>query len=273
MRTLTALAVLILAGSMAIPRAAEAQFEGLLAGITDISVNSACRVSGGENRIRDCYDASSFGFEILWRLREIPRNGTGVASPAGRKKTGTTETMRRDPDGRVVFTEAVDTYAVVPGEDKTVTKWLILELALGYSQFAGIKADVPSYELAGTVREIPALAVYASFSGYMPVITPYVGVRTGIVDIQNFQAYDNLSSDTLKVYNAVPRALQIGTVAGFAVGSPRFLLRVEAAYNRREFHSLQWSSATVPARFPRRLSFSGTTITTGLQVSLRDPKP
>lgn len=141
MRMLSAFAVLVAASLLATPRSAEAQFEGLLSGITDLTVNSSCRVSAGENRIRDCYDASSFGFEILWRLREIPRNGTGVASPAGRKKTGSTETMRRDPDGRVVFTEAVDTYAVVPGEDKTVTKWVILELALGYSQFAGIKAD------------------------------------------------------------------------------------------------------------------------------------
>lgn len=257
--------------SIGLTRSAYAQFEGLLSGITDVSLNASCAQARGEFTSNDCLSKSTFGIEMIWRVREIARNGM-AAIPTVQRHTGTTRTTRRAAGDTVAYTETTETYAVVPGPD-TASKYWILELALGYSQFASVRSRDASFELRGTARELPALTVYLSFDGYLGAVTPYVGVRSGIIDIQNLQAIDGVRGIETTVYSATPRAFQLGGIIGLAFGTWMLQPRIEYAYHLRDFPSLQWSPGKVPTRVPREIAFSGSTITVGLQINVRDLKP
>ncbi|MBM4193709.1 MAG: hypothetical protein FJ202_04925 [Gemmatimonadetes bacterium] len=205
-------------------------------------------------------------------MREIKRNGA-ESVPSVRKVSGATRTIRRDPSGAVLYVDSTETYTIEKGVDTTATKWMILELALGYSQFSALKSNDRDFELRGVARELPSVGSYLSFSGYIPFATPFIGIQSGIIDIQNLQAISGIQTSQVSVYSGAPKALQMGAKVGLAVGSDRALVRVEYAYHFREFHSLQWGASAMPTKIPRELSFSGGTLSTGLQINLRDFKP
>jgi hypothetical protein len=203
---------------------------------------------------------------LLWRLREIPRNGLDEVPP-GLRHTETTRTTTRTASAASGDTVTVETFVVVPGKD-TATKYWIVELALGYSQFSGLASRDPCFELRGTVREFPSLTVYMSFDGYVPFATPYIGLRSGLIDVHNLQAVDGLSSTNTTVYGASPKAFEFGGIIGVAFGSWMLAPRVEYAYTKRDFPSVHWSPGTAPTRVPRELSFTGWSVSVGLQVNL-----
>jgi hypothetical protein len=253
----------------------QAQFESLVSSVTDVSLNTTCTLAHGGFTDHKCPGKSSFGLEMIWRVREIAMDGAGKQDSV-LKHTSRTRTTKPAVRGTGVDTTTTDTFAVVPSTDSTVKKWVILELALGYSEFASLRSRDASFELRGTARELPALSVYGSLEGYVPQVTPYIGLRSGVIDVQSLQAVDGVLLDTTTVYSAAPRAFQLGLLAGLAWTKTSIQPTIEVAYVFRDFPSLQWSSASrssVPTRFPRELSLSGWTLTFGMQISLRDLKP
>ena len=249
---------------------AGAQFESLLGGITDISVQASCWNAPTALSGRRCVQGSAFGLELIWRVREFSMDGLDNVPPT-EKKTGSSRTVTQSSAGGPTETKTTEMFVPVPGND-SATKFVIIELALGYSQFAGLVSDDDTYELRGTVRELPSVTVYASFDGYVPRITPYIGLRSGIIDMHNFQAVDGVQGATTTVYGASPRSFQLGALLGVALGIPAVQPRIEAGYFFRDFPSLQWSPGSAPSRFPREMSFSGWSFSAGLQISLRDMK-
>ena len=154
---------------------------------------------------------------------------------------------------------------------------VFLEMGLGYSQFGGFESEDAAYELRGTVRDLPAVSLYATWTG-LPGVRPYAGLRTGYITLRNVQAYDrfNPPDDTIgTVYSATADALQLGPLIGLGLGWGRVYLTGEVAYLRRRLPSIQWaagSNTRIPASLPRELDFSGLSFALGLQVQVRDPK-
>lgn len=266
----------------------EAQFEGLLGNITDLSLMASCwKAPGNANGARCLGRDGAFGLEVIWRLRELGLGKSTTEQPepkevrrlrtvrgehaASAPPSGDTSTVRDTTLSPRSVEETTEYLIQPPTVDRA--RYVILELALGYSQFSGLTSADASFELRGTVREYPALSVYASFDRFLPFITPYIGARSGLIDIAHLQAVESIGSDSTRVYAASPRAFQFGAVVGLSVGPQLAPLRVEYAYHSRSFASLQWSGATViPSRLPREITFSGWTLSAGIQISLRDLK-
>lgn len=274
MRTAAIVFVLLL-----LPTAAQAQFEGMLGGVNDVAISTTCGLRDRKTTHRDCTPGSAFGIELLWRLREIPRNGAKDV-PERRKAATFTKTVRTVPRANgqgdsLVLVDSSYQYNIVAGRDTTITKWWIIEMALGYGQVANLTSGQPSYELRGAVRELPAFTVYVSFDGYRCCFkaTPYLGLRSGLIDIQNLQAVDSVLTAKTTAYAASPKAFQLGGILGLAWGTPLIPLRLEAGYFVRDFASVQWSGSNVPSKLPRELSFSGWSLSIGTQFNLRDYKP
>lgn len=252
----------------ALPYRAHAQFEGLLGSITDVGVFYTCwNTRSGVEETEDCPGGTNgYGFEILWGMRPIHIAGRQTKPDSWK----VIQKQERQDGGPV--TSTTFTYQRVEGT--STSTWAILpELALGYSQFSGFGSTDSTYELRGTVRELPAVTLYGTVQGpgILKIVAPYLGLRTGLIQLQNTQVIDSLDSKTAVAYTGTATAFQVGGAVGLAIGIGPINLTTEAAYHIRRFPSVHWG-ASVPARIPRSLDFSGPAFTIGLQVGLREPK-
>jgi len=254
---------------------ASAQFEGLLEKVTDVNIFASCWNTGGDLDRSSCPGRNGYGLEVLWNLGRHPtthgpvdQKATGVDVRYGRVARGAAG------DSAVVLLDSTITYQVTTPAIP-VKKAILLELALGYSQFSGFESDDARYKLDGAVREIPSVTLYASFPDRVPVVTPYAGLRTGLIELRNVQLYNLIGSDTVAVYSATAQAFQLGLVGGGAVSSrfiPRTQFTAEVAYHLRRFPGVQWAKdgARTPDYFPRSLDFSGFSFSLGAQISVRN---
>lgn len=150
----------------------------------------------------------------------------------------------------------------------SASKWLT-EFSAGYGQSQRFRSTTEGLDLRGTVREIPAVSIYSTYQARSN-IQPYIGVRTGIIRLQNMQIAETVRADTVLTYVAAAEALQLGGLGGISVSlfGP-LLMNADVSYHYRRFPSVQWgngSGVRYPTRYPRELDFSGWSYSVGTQL-------
>jgi hypothetical protein len=214
--------------------------------------------------------------------RQFGLEGLGVEFGFGIGVVTKTRGTPTDSFKRELVKEVVHTGAAAPDTERTYTVKTVkkvqtdtiiyIDLAVGYSQIAGFSATDTTLQLTGSLRELPNVTIYASLDKLGGPITPYIGLRTGAVSLNQANLYDG--PPTAKSRTQFPIAAstyQLGAVAGaifpFLWGSTAF---VETAYMRRTFSSLQYTAkdGVVPPRFPTSFNASGFVFTTGLQFDM-----
>lgn len=241
-----------------------AQFESYLEKVTDLHFSLSCWQSASELRTSSCPSTSGYGLEILWNLGTIPWGNRHPLEPT--KKLVRVE-VARGPNG--ITTDSIFEITARPDSTK---EYAVIELGLGYSQFSGLRSTDSSYQLYGTVRELPAVSVYLSFPTVWSRGTPYLAARTGLIRLQNAQLVGPPMTDsTSTAYVGSAEAFQLGAALGLAVGPRRLQGTIELAYHWRNFPSVLWSgqTAVLPTQFPTDLNLSGPSLALGIQVKLR----
>jgi hypothetical protein len=258
------------------PTMAAAQFENLLSSVNDVNFFFSCwHPKGNVERRGECpVGKNGYGLEVMWNLGPIPLPG----SPRKLVPEKCEPTKRETTTGPNATT--VTSCTLVPAKEVAL-RFVHMELALGYSQFSGFQSASDSFEIVGSVRELPSVAMYGTLLledlGFpLGTFHPYLGVKTGLIQLNNVQLIDRGTADTLVTYAGTAQAFQLGALFGMAVSlGERVHLFIERGYLIRQFPSVQWSAGTskVLDTFPTTLDFSGRTITAGIQISLRDPPP
>ena len=129
----------------------------------------------------------------------------------------------------------------VPGD--TVVSF---ELALGFSQ-AGPSCSSPA-DIRGRARDPVRVDIRGLTE--VPFISPYVGVRTGLLTLQAGRLY---KGDTLKKFGG--DTFQLGGVVGLVKDMFGVNVFAESSYSRRRFDSVEWDAA--PPESLRTMSFTG----------------
>ena len=270
LRYATGLAALLVCSPT--PARAQIGIEDLLGSVTDIDVSASCWATKSASlRSTDCPGGSNgYGVEVLWALKTIhlgrrPRvDTTWVES----QKTVTVRQGRADTVTTLAMHE----------EEKADSSWSILvELALGYSQFSGFRSADERYDLRGTVREQPSLAFYGSLNGpgILQHLSPYVGVRSGLIRLSDVQLFTPADGDETTAFTGSAEVFQVGGAVGIAAEAGPVSLFVEGQLNLRRFPSIDWTAGeggTLPGFLPRALDFSGPSISVGLQIHIREPQ-
>jgi hypothetical protein len=147
------------------------------------------------------------------------------------------------------------------------TSLVLFELALGYSQISGFRAQDTTFDFRGALRELPSLTVYAS---WLPDrrVSFYTGIRSGFAELHNAQFYD--SGDDGPVYPIEAQTIQAGLVAGIFAEVFNLDFLLEPSYVYRKFPSLKidTEALVIPKRFPREFDFSGFVLSFGVQVPI-----
>jgi hypothetical protein len=246
--------LLVLIAAVATPRDAGAQFTGLaevLERVTDVEVyvSREWTKGGASARPRRGRGASGLGVEVLF--------GVGAAT-------------RPDARGRMLNDST-------PARDTTA----VFEVAFGYGQSGGYTGRAaagadPSADLYASLREVPAVTIYASLVEPPRLATalllggsPYVGLRTGYLTIQSGRSYTaeavhELRGETFELAGA-------GGVA-WTVGHSGITAFAEGAYSWRTFPSVEWSlpsGGALPASLPRSLDFTGPSASVGVQIGIK----
>ena len=256
------------------PASAQLGVESLLTNVHDIYLFSSCW-NTRSNFLRESESCPSekngFGVEVLWSIHSIPlgkRPATARDSTSWKLATREVEYGPGAPDSTRQYT-----VVVTPVGDPRPT--IDLELALGYSQFTGFSSSDPAFTILGSVREIPSLALYGTLDrGRAPLgwLQPFLGLRSGLIKLHDVQLRDPVTADSVATYAASGETFQVGAAVGLSASVARFSVIGEWAYNLRRFPSVTWSgeSKRIPRNFPSGFDFSGTTVSLGVQVHLRD---
>lgn len=147
------------------------------------------------------------------------------------------------------------------------------ELALAYSHITGFRSRDPSFDLRGSIRELPRLAWFAVMRPERR-ISPYFGVHMGLVTLQSVAIYDSTGAYYPVNGSTWEVGASAGTALNFTAGSEAFAVFVEPGYTLRNVVSLDWggqNSKTIPARFPRSLRFTGWEIAAGIEFRVPHP--
>lgn len=261
----------ILLASLVLPLPAHAQFaavEAFLRNVTDLSFYggfSELSPSSREIHARNGRLAS-FGVEMLFEIGGIDR--TLPAPPPPPRDTTTRFVLRRMELRRV--NGIIDTLYVYEPRDppaaprpRTERIWTF-EMGIGYGQMVGFDLREPALIMRGAVRDLPAASVYLSHE----MTGVYGGVRTGFMRTQGLQVVQKSSGASA---DGIAESFFGGGLAGYAVEFGGVNVFLEMAYSLRHFPSLQWTGdAGVRAVVPRDLRLSGWSITTGIQIGLKD---
>jgi len=147
------------------------------------------------------------------------------------------------------------------------------ELALAYSHITGFRSREPSFDLRGSMRELPRLAWFAEWRPERR-LSPYFGAHMGLVTLQSVAIYDSTGA----YYPVNGSTWEVGASAGaalnFVAGNEAFAVFIEPGYTLRNVVSLDWggqNSKTIPARFPRGLRFTGWEVALGIEFRVPHP--
>jgi|GEM_PF-575104 len=258
---------------------AQLGIEGLFGNVTDISFSSGCWDTTAKTIQREgaCpLGNNEFGIEVSFRIRELHLQRHEVDSV---EVTLTPKTLRvARSDGKV----SMDTTYDVSTEHYPQGWHLIMELGLGYSQFTGFESSSPNLDLRGAVRELPAVSFYTTlrnrkfpFGERAPDISPYLGVRSGLIQLRDLQVVTRVPtapSDSAIAYSGEGQTFQIGAVGGVSVGYRRFSVFGEYALMYRKFESIKWTTPgtnRIPQTLPMQIDFTGPSATVGFQIRIR----
>lgn len=258
---------------LSVPVPALAQLGGLdelFKRVTDISVFASRgllhpapqTLTTGQPGERKKSGLVGYGLELSFAIGEVTTVTHAGKVDTSRSLVEMTVTRKGGvADTTFKMTTKVDT---TPALTKTLASF---ELGLGYSQLAGFRARDTTYDFRGALREFPSVAVYATFFPDAP-ISPYLGVKSGLVQLHNARLYD--SSATGPVFPVDAQTIQAGIVAGLVaeLGPVNFFLEPSYAYRRFASLDVKGEDALVPRRFPRELDFSGYVFSVGVLVGL-----
>ncbi len=137
-----------------------------------------------------------------------------------------------------------------------------MELGIGYGQFSGLSLNNQELEFRGSIRDLPAATVYASYEPW----STYFGIRTGFMRTKSLQVTDLTSGDR---FSGNAEAFLASVLVGYAWSIGEFWAFTETAYTSRYFPSVEWSVGTLPQGLPTDLQASGWSLTTGIQFPIR----
>ena len=274
-RSMFALALLI----VFVAQRAHAQLgvESVLKDVNDINFFFTCWRAQGEGvRSSDCPDKKrGFGLEVSYEAKRIEIGSLKRHHPEERTPVAEEEECA---GGRCTTKRS---YTIKKAHDDPV-RYIIAEVALGYSQYEGFESTSGTQELRGLVRELPSVSFYGTYvdenyKGRFARLSPYFGVRTGLIQLSNTSIVDRIAGDTLVNYSASASTFQFGVVGGmvYRIGD-RVNAFAEYAQMLRRFPNVQWAAAgtnKTRSDFPRGISFSGPALAVGVQFTLREPNP
>ncbi|MGH7720254.1 MAG: hypothetical protein ACREON_15600 [Gemmatimonadaceae bacterium] len=261
----------------ALPSVARAQFglvEGLFSNVSSVGMygiwggfapDSKSLTTGDPGEPPRQIGVYGWGFELAFQVGALTRPRTGFAerprSDTARTLSSVTVTRHGDEaDTSYVHTVIVTT--VTPRD----TTWLI-EIGLGYGQVGGFRAQDPTFDLRGTIRELPAFSVYLTHTKS----DLYMGLRSGLLELQSMRIYDQSGELSTVDGSTFSLGLMAGRSFGVPGGFENLSFFVEGAYTFRKFASLEYDTpfTVFPERYPRELSFSGWDVGVGFQLDLR----
>lgn len=256
---------------------AQIGFEPAVANINDVNIFFNCWSPRGEVVSRSsCPSArNGFGIEVLYTVGRVGVLGS-PSNPAEEGRELSAVTVKCGAGG----CDSTKTYTVTRSK-ATPKRYVNFEMGLGYGQFSGFGSSDETLKLRGTVREVPSVTLYGTFQDethpLFKTLNPYVGVRSGLLQLSNVSLYDKSAGDTLIVYSGSAAAFQLGIAAGIQVNiGDRAHLFYEVGQSYRRFPNVQWA-ATGSARnrdvFPETLDFSGQSQSVGVQLTVKPWKP
>jgi hypothetical protein len=142
-----------------------------------------------------------------------------------------------------------------------------IELAVGYDQMFLRSKFVNKYGLRGTIRNLPAISIYASSSNGL-----YAGFGTGLVSLSNVSAFldghraFSVGGDTFDLAGKIGVSKDLGDKV--ATKYSRANLFVELAYHARFLGNVSYGMGA-PDTLPGSLFFGGVVVSVGAQVSLK----
>ena len=205
----------------------------------------------------------SFGVELLLEVTSVSRPVPGAPTPEPTDSVAITWT-RMDV---VRSEEGVDTvyyYDVeaLPPPSPPMEKIWGVEMGIGYGQFAGLDLADSNLQLRGSIRDLPAATIYASYEPW----STYVGLRTGFMKTKSLQVFDKITGER---YSGDAEAFLAGLLVGHSWGIGGFWAFSEVAYTSRYFPSVDWGKGNLPEGIPTDLQASGWSVTAGIQFPIR----
>lgn len=266
-RLIPPLPLLALLPLLLAPTSASAQLgavEAFARRVTDLSfyVGGGGLLGASEDLTSDDIGMMSFGVELLFEVAEITRpvEGAAPAPPA--------DSVRRVWTGMevIVTEEGVDTvyrYEIEPVEPPPPPReavW-IMEVGIGYGQIQGFDLENPSLEMNGSVRNLPAVTLYASYEPW----GNYFGFRTGFMKTEALQVVDGDGN----TFSGESESFLLAGIVGYAWSVSDLWFFAEAGYSFRSFPSVEWRGGPLPPGVPLELDLSGWSISTGLQFPIQ----
>lgn len=142
-----------------------------------------------------------------------------------------------------------------------------IELAVGYDQMFLRSKFVNKYGLRGTIRNLPAISIYASSPNGL-----YAGFGTGLVSLSNVSAFldghraFSVGGDTFDLAGKIGVSKDLGDKV--ATRYSRANLFVELAYHARFLGNVSYGMGA-PDTLPGSLFFGGVVVSVGAQISLK----
>jgi hypothetical protein len=192
-------------------------------------------------------------------LAKFSRNEVTEDKPCADVKVKSTKRRKLETATKYEYEEEVE---IVPFSLEE--KFIELDLGVSFSQTGAFISTKDGLDARVSIRELPAVTLYASFVD-LPVLRSihtslYTGGRTGFLSMYNGRAY----GDTTVKFNS--ETLQVGPVLGSMTTLWGFSVFGEMSYLWRDFKSVDWeTSAKIPNRMPRRIDLSGYTFQFGIQ--------
>jgi opacity protein-like surface antigen len=117
-------------------------------------------------------------------------------------------------------------------------------------------------DVHGVMRLTPEVSFYATRN--TKYLSPYVGLHTGLVTLNNVQVYA-APGDTAYGFSA--NTLQLGGTVGLSLPGNFY---VDAGYRYRSFQALEWRlpKGTLPTGWPKSLNMSAVQFTAGIQFDV-----
>jgi hypothetical protein len=250
------------------PDRAAAQFGALEAfarKVTDLSFyfNAGGLFSGGEDLRTDDGGLQQFGVELLFSVGSVDRvTGPAPTQTDTARLVWTEMVVVKSDDGSEDTTYVYEVRPTPAPTAPTEAIWYF-EMGFGYGQMSGFESSDPSLDLRGTIRDLPAVSLYASYEPW----GAYVGLRTGYQKLQSLQVFDENGVS----FKGRAENFFAGALVGYAKEFAGLNLFVETAVGLRDFTSVEWSGpiGTPPlATLPRALAVSAWTVGTGVQFAL-----
>lgn len=264
----SALAPLLLALALLCPAPASAQFgalEALARNVTDLSFFGGVGglVPAADEMAGEGAGNFSFGVELLFEIASVERPIPGARRPVQpdsvRLAWTRMEVVRSEEGVDTVYYYDVQPVSSPPAPTETI--WSV-ELGIGYGQISGFDLADPSLKLRGSVRDLPAASVYASYEPW----STYFGIRTGFMRTKGLQVLDRDGGES---FDGDGEAFLAAGLLGYAWSLSDFWAFLESAYTIRYFPSVQWSGGALPAGVPTDLRLSGWSVTAGIQFPIK----